>query len=614
MNKILFIILLTFSLLSKAQDISTNNKLALEYYRNHDFEKALVLYKQLFTQTNSQHYLTYYVQCMIELKEFEAAEKDLKKRIKQNKYALNYYVELGSIYKAQGLEDKANEQYELATKKLQGQQNVISSLANAFIYKREYEWAEKTYLKGRKLMKGTYPFNYELANIYFYQRDYDKMITEYLSLLDINQSYLSSVQNRLQSIIYNDKDGVINNILKKNLISKIQKNSKNDVYQELLIWLYTQENDFHNASIQSKALDKRYKGEGERLLILGNLSAKNKDFKTSEECYNYIISLGEKGIYYTNAKSELTEIMFQMFLESHPTNEKIDKLDLLFTETLNELGKTSLTYNTIINSAKLKAFYKNDYTSSINILENAIKMSGIKPAQIAEAKLTLGDIYLLKQEDWNATIYYAQVEQDFKTNPIGHEARFKKAKLAYFTGNFRWAQAQLNVLKAATSKLIANDAFQLSSLISANLENDSTGNALKLYSRADFLVYAKNDSLAFLTLDSIQELYPSNSLIDEVLFMKGDIEYREGNFEKSLEFYSKVSENYAFDILADNALFKQAEINLYKLQDKEAAMEFFKRIMIEYPDSYYSTEAREKYRELRGDKLENPNSLNRLIN
>ena len=91
--------------------------------------------------------------------------------------------------------------------------------------------------------------------------------------------------------------------------------------------------------------------------------------------------------------------------------------------------------------------------------------------------------------------------------------------------------------------------------------------------------------------------------------MKGDIEYRKENYTKSLEYYAQVSDNYEFDILADDALFKQAEIQYYILKDKEKAMELYKRIMLEHPDSYYSTEARKKFRKLRGDDIDNNDNI-----
>jgi hypothetical protein len=51
--------------------------------------------------------------------------------------------------------------------------------------------------------------------------------------------------------------------------------------------------------------------------------------------------------------------------------------------------------------------------------------------------------------------------------------------MAYYTGDFNWARRQLDILKAATTQLIANDALNLSLLISDNLNADSSGKALK---------------------------------------------------------------------------------------------------------------------------------------
>ena len=88
----------------------------------------------------------------------------------------------------------------------------------------------------------------------------------------------------------------------------------------------------------------------------------------------------------------------------------------------------------------------------------------------AELKLKLADIYLYKDEVWEATLLYSQVDKSMKEEPLGHEARFKNAQLRYFIGEYEWAESQLKVLKAATSKLIANDAMTLSLVIKDNYE------------------------------------------------------------------------------------------------------------------------------------------------
>ena len=79
--------------------------------------------------------------------------------------------------------------------------------------------------------------------------------------------------------------------------------------------------------------------------------------------------------------------------------------------------------------------------------------------------------------------------KDFKENPIGHEAKLSSAKVAYFQGDFSWAQAQLKVLRASTSKLIANDAMKLSLLITDNYNLDTAELPMKTFAKADLLIF-----------------------------------------------------------------------------------------------------------------------------
>jgi len=608
MKRALLIVLFFISFVSAIAQ--NNSKLALQYYREQDYEKASVLFKDLYSQTNSQYYFSYYIKCLTELKEYKEAEKIIKKQIKKDKKNLSFYVELGYLYKTQGNEESATKQFETAIKKLSKNRNSISTLANAFISKRLYTWAEKTYIKGKKLLNGVYTYNYELANVYFYQRDYDKMINEYLSLLEKSPAYLSSVQNRLQSLVYNSKDEELNEILRKNLIVKIQQNPNNDIFQELLIWFYIQRKDFESAFIQTRAIDKRNKEEGERLLKLAQLSTSNKDYKTAVDCYDYIINLRKQSIYYSVAKPKLAEVLYLKINDSNPTKDEILKLKAIFLEIIGELGKNKSTFKTIINLAQVEAYNLNNFDTAISYINDAIKIRAIVKKEKDEAKLILGDIYLLKGESWNSTLIYAQVEQENRDNPIGNNARFKKAKLAYYTGEFVWAQAQLDVLKASTSKLIANDAFELSALISDNIESDSTGEQLRMYSRADFLIYAKKDSLAILTLDSIAQTFPTSTLIPNALYKTAEIDYHNKKYEKTISNLKEITEKYSFSTLFDDALFFWAETEYYKMKNTEKAMELYKRILTESKGSYFTSEARKQYRILRGDFKEEENFFN----
>ena len=571
--------------------VSELNNLAFEYYYNGEYDKAKNTYEELYNKTKSKYYFNYYINCFKKLNQNDEAIKLLKTQVRRNSKDLTFRVMLGDFYNSAGYSEKAKSEFETALKKIPTDQNNILNLANAFIQIKEYDYAEKVYLKGEKLLK--IPFYFELASLYQIKRDYKKMIDKYLDVLNYKASYLQSVQNRLQYTVYNNDDGTIKQTLKNSLLRRIQKKSNSTVFNELLIWLYLQDKDYANALTQTIAIDKRLKEGGYRILQTGNIALANKNYKTAIAAFEYIIENKKKSRYYFIAKSNLLEARFNSLISGTYTQKDLIYIRNEYKKSLDELGRTPDTYEQIIQLAKIEAFYLNNISEAQSELEKALKLNKLTPQQSAKIKIALADILLLKNNFWDATLYYAQVEEQFKNNPIGYEAKFKKAKLAFYSGDFKWAQAQLDVLKASTSKLISNDAFELSKLISDNLSNEDTNTTpLKMYSQADLLFYRNSDSLAILKLDSIIEKYPANSIIDETLFLKAKILLHDKKYKQAIINLQKIAESYSYDILADNSLYLLAKIYLDKFNDKEKAKEYYKKLILEHGDSIYVPEAR----------------------
>jgi outer membrane protein assembly factor BamD (BamD/ComL family) len=62
-------------------------------------------------------------------------------------------------------------------------------------------------------------------------------------------------------------------------------------------------------------------------------------------------------------------------------------------------------------------------------------------------------------------------------------------------------------------------------------------------------------------------------------------------------------------VLSDDAYFLEAEVLEKHLNKKSEAMEIYRDFLSKYPGSVYASEARKRYRELRGD-FANANSIN----
>ena len=578
-----------------AQRTSNKSQLAYQYYRDKEYDRAAILYQELYQKGASRTYLNYLIKCYIANEQFDLAEKILKSEVRKHKNDASLKVKLGSVYEVSGKDDKANKSYEKAISQIGGdnRQQVIST-ANAFISERKFKYAEKTYLKGKKMNKGNYNYAFELANVYYYSHDYQKMINQYLDILDENSRYLKTVQNRLQSTVYRQDDGSLNEILKNELIKRIQKSKNKSIYSELLIWLYLQEKDFNKAFVQTKALDRRLQENGKRLIALGKLVFNNKDYQTAINCYNYVLDLDKNDLYFLSAKmGYLQSLQAQILNAKTPQAEQVEQLITAYKNFIDNIdSKTHEATVASINYAHILSFYGNEVAKGIELLENLLNRSNLTQQEKSKIKMELADELLLNNDIWEATLYYSQVIKANPNNEIGNEAQIKKAKLAYYSGDFLWAKAQLDVLKASTSKLIANDALFLSNLIADNLK-DSLYEPLQDFSKAELLVYQNKKAKALELLNHIQNQYPKHSLADDILLKKAQIQESLGNDTAAQSLYEQLLKQYYYDILADNALMALAELYT-RNRNEEKAIELYTQLLVDFPDSFFTTEARRR--------------------
>jgi tetratricopeptide (TPR) repeat protein len=585
---------------------ANNEELALQYFTQGDFDKAAVLYEKLHDQNpDDLNYYQHYLDCLIELKDFKSAEKIAKKQAKRNPQEYQFRVDIGNVYKRSDEPEKAKKEFESIINSMAPDQFKITNLARNFIDIGEQDFALKTYLRGRKLVGDQYGFNFEMAEIYSLKGDFESMIQEYLDVLDINNGYLQSVQNALQTGISEDEGGKKTKILKTQLLRKIQASPNNPVYSEMLIWLFVQEKDFESAFVQTKALDKRQRLDGSKIMALATLSSGNKDYDVAIKCYQYVIDLGKNTSNYNASRMELVNTLNTKIVNSpNYTSADLNLLKKNYLNTLAELGKSPSTLPLLRGLAHLEAFYLNNPDSAITILNEAVSFQRADQKTIAECKLELADVLLFTGEIWETTLLYSQVEKSFKEEPIGQEAKFRNAKLSYYHGDFEWSRAQLDVLKSATAKLISNDALDLALLISDNTV-DSNYVPLSIYARADLHVYQNKDSLALLALDSITKEFPTHEIADEILYKKYQIQFKKGKFEEAAILLQEIRDKYSLDILGDDAVYKLAELNQYQFKNKEKAKELYQELLTNYPGSLYTVEARKRFRNLRGDTLVN---------
>lgn len=618
MKKILYFIALVFALGNVFAQQSQDEQLALQYYKDKEYDKAVELFSKIHAKKPDSYIYYYYYYTLLELERYDEAEKMLKKQVKAYPNVQRYKVDLGYIYERSVENAKAEKLYQECLKNLQSKESSVNELCNAFLSRGKYDHAAETILKGRKLLNNEQFMSKNLISIYKNLHNGDKIIEEILSLVKTdNEKYQNDVQTAIQDLLIDDEDKSQYFSIRTALLKFSQKNPSNILCVKELYWISQLNKDYQEAFTLAKALDKRTKMDGIYTYEIANIAAENRDYATAIEALNYIIKKGEDTHNYVQAKMKLLDVKYQQLIETSPV-KLVDAVNLEqdFKKVLDENGLHSGTMDWIRKYAHLLAFYVNKPQEAIAVLTQS--MAGTRNIKEKnQYKIDLADVLLYTGEVWDASLNYSQVDKEMPNDILGNEAKFKNAKLSFYIGEFNWAKSQLDVLAAATSKLIANDAIYSSMLISDNLEEDegsndtlhalfqnSEGNlALKKYAEAEFFIFQNKDDAALKALDSVMILSPFGTLVDDALYQKALILIKQKNYLEAERLLKKVIENHGDELLADDATFKLAELYEYYLKDVATAMEYYQKILKDFNDSLYVVQARNRYRALRGDNL-----------
>lgn len=579
---------------------SMDDALAFQYYQQGQYQEASVLLEKLFTRTKSDAYFDMYLNALLKIKKFDDAEKLVKRLTKENPRNISYAIGLARLYQERGQADAATKKYAEILSNLPADEFKIRDVANRFYSFQAYDLAISTFLEGRKVLKNEQLFTYELLSIYRYKKDKNMLVQEYVSALGTTPEILLQAQSVLATV-FEDKSDYL--ILQTALLKKIQKEPEVEVYTKMLIWQYLQQQEYEMALRQLIAQDKRIKDDGFILFNSANTFLENKSYATAIKAFEYIISKGKDHPYFLQAKVEMINAKYQMLASGQFDKTKITELANEYNSILEEYGRNPRTVFALRKWASLQAFYLNDLPKAESALESALAIPGLATTDIGQIKLDLGDIYILTQQPWEAFLIYEQVAKQFENQVIGNEAHYRSAKLSFYQGNFAYAKSQADVLKASTTQLIANDALNLSLIISDNLQTPLDSSALKMYADAEMLEFRNQSSTALKKLDSINIAYPNNSLADDILMSKSKIFIKDGEVTKAISALKELVNNFNTSIWNDDALFTLGELFEKNIKDNEQAKIYYQKLVNDHPGSMFSAEARKRFRTLRGDNI-----------
>lgn len=631
-NTILALLCAQLATAQETQEIQIANEYLLRGEKN----KALAAFQQLSKNPqNASSIHTSYFNLMIELGNFKQAEDYIEKLIRRED-RLNYRLDLGILYLRSGDVTKADKYLKALIKTNADDAYKAKTISDYLASRNLVDYSIFALQQSRVAANNPHAFALELANLYRIQGKRDEMVGEYLDYVTQTPTNSGYIKNLMQLLLTKPEEL---ESLENLLTDRVQKNQDSEVYSDLLIWTNLQSKNFYGAFIQARAYDKRFRKEQSKTLEIAQIALNNKDYKNADRAFLYVIKEFATTPNFLPAQLGLIKTREAQIKNSFPVNkDSVRYLIREFAQFRSRYPDHPSSFDARLSEALLHAYYLNELDSSVVVLNGLIADQKASGQLRNQSKVELGDIYLLKEEPWEATLLYSQVEKSQRETPLGYEAKLRNAKLSYYKGDFKLAQEHLDILKQATTREIANDALDLSMRIKENTAFDSTGAGLKEFAAIELLLAQNKMTEALPRLEqfqpkkkvwlSVTELFEINytgkilekkdglSLVeivdpkmastiqDDVYWLEANIRMKQGQFQQAIALLEKIVKEYPEEILTDDAVFLQADIYERHLKNKDKAMEIYRDFLTKYPGSVYAAEARKRFRNLRGDFAE----------
>lgn len=578
---------------------NTDAQIAKQYFDQQEFEKSEILYKKLYSQNPERYYKSYYAN-LIALRKYNEAKEIVLKKNKQNANGVESHLDLGYIYIKQNDSAQAYKEISQAIEKSAKDASSVAMVYEFLKPLRQYQFIIQLFETAQKKQNNTQIYTNELIQNYLIIAENKKaanLFVEEIKRLN-DQTFFVAIQI-VQPFVENSSFLLA---LEKQVYGMLAKEPNSLKWNEMALWLSLQTRNYDDAVRISKSLDKKNNENGSRLLELAEMAKGDRNYDIALECYDYVIQKKEKAALYHPAFLKKSETILQK-LENAPITDSValQKIKKDFEDYFNENGFTAVTGECQILFAAfyLKQFNKLD--TAIHILKRLLAIGDISKNTRSMAKLDLGDYLIMDGDIWEAALVYGQVGADEKDSPLGEMARFKNAKLFYYKGEFELAQELLNILKSATSELIANDALKISVFIQDHLDDEAQTEAMNKVADAELYFLQNQPQKAFALLDSAKSIKASESLVDDIWMLEAEYFISKRMNAQATQRLESLVTKYPREVLTDKALYLLADLYEKNPADIEKAKETYLKILQNFKDSVYTTEARKRIRVLRGE-------------
>ncbi len=571
-----------------------------------EYEKALGFYEDLH-KLAPDNFLFFdgLKRIYMYLKKYREAEHLIRDRLTTEPNSVVLMCQLGDAYYKGGEPDSAMMVWNKALAVSPKDPNAYRAVADAMVNDRLFDSAIEVYRKGEEVTDSKTLFIKQIARIYFLNMDYTNSLKELLELFQYENkpSAMAYIQSQLGSF-NTSKDAIAQ--FTSQMRKEVRNKSDNVDYRQLLAFLYMIQKDYPAAYQTYKWLDKQSGSHGDELLAFADQAFANGGYRPAADAYREVVAMANGSAIVPQAlmgyAGSLRALGEQVFTEDDRPCSASDTLRDLneslaaYRRVIDEFPKSQFLTIAVLSSVDIEMKYFHDFNSAERLLSRFSDALTVNPYEVS---LTRVELYIMEGNFPDAIRFAQQALQtgSQKTDQYYDRLEYQSARALYYMGLYDSSMYYLDKVTANPMSDAANEAIQLSNLIT---DNKGSPQALKYYAAAEAMDISNRVPEAAAQWESILQEFPSVPLAENSKFDLAGAYCKMGEVGKAMKYYSDLAQD-STGIFADRAQFRICRIYQETLHEKNKAIDEYESFLARFPNSILQDRVREIVRELLGE-------------
>jgi tetratricopeptide (TPR) repeat protein len=595
---VIFSLLFALNSLAEGQDVRQQKlQLAQSYESAGKYEDAARLYKELYdSRPQEMDYFSGVVRTYKALNKFSELLPIVKDYLNLNE-SPQIYALYGELLWKSGETEKANQAWQKAIDSNPGNTRAYKIVSEVQSSLMLFEKAAETLKQGRNALGKERAFADELSQLYIATGNYRAGTEEALNLLN-NARNLAVAQGRLYALMANRE-------AEKYIGSRVEEyasdNSNNILAQLLYAWYATTAGQYEMAFEAYKKIDELKNSGGREVLNFANRSRSDGQYQIALRAYEHLIDNKKTKRYLSSALYGYARTQEMQMKERNKLKEEdIYKIIDRYRDIIDRFPKNANSADCKYRIALLAIEQLGDIEMATDELKELIEDFPKFPITATATNL-LGKTYIMQDE-------FDEAERIFKHIINGkrlyaekevEQAMYNMAQLHFFRSEIDSAKKYYARLAGKSDSDVSNNSLLKMFLINQNTEHND---ALRRYGSAEMQLLKNDFEEAARIFIKTAESAP-NTTIGQRSYIEAALAFSQAGKPKSASTaVDTLLSDYPESLYADYALLIKGDA--FVAEGLEAdAIETYKKILVDHPNSIYLTRARDKIRRLREKEL-----------